>query len=452
MLKVWDDATWPSNCWKKRAAVLCRAPLSAPTANHHHNTGPQPIMPGSPVLLSLSMKPSKKGVHAQRPGAPLAEEDLLPGGPGQEAEDTLTRALRKAIESGDTDLVYLVLFHIYKHRALPDFLAIISSRHSGTATTILSTSGASHGLGAPELAELQFRGALGLWASKQGGHAAGENELMRLNASLGDVAHKFGTSREFAFQSKAVSEMNLLRKEQARLEKETGQQLFVGLSVMATIHACIKHGHHKQAAALKKLFVVSEKRFCWLKVRVLAGNRDWEALDAYAAESSGYSLLPCPPTPLLLPVRVLAGNRDWEALDAYAAESSGYSLPLCLPTPLLPSVRVLADNRDWEALDAYAAESSGRKVPVIGWEPFLEAAKRHSAPREILMRLIARFPDSSLKAEEFNAINCQREAAEVAAKLRDGDLFARIAQSVNTNSPAGLAIAQIRERFQATFR
>lgn len=33
-------------------------------------------------------------------------------------EDALVRALRKAIESGDTNLVLLVMFHIYRIRPL----------------------------------------------------------------------------------------------------------------------------------------------------------------------------------------------------------------------------------------------------------------------------------------------------------------------------------------------
>ena len=36
----------------------------------------------------------------------------------EEEGGALSRALRKAIESGDTDLVYLVLFHIYRARPL----------------------------------------------------------------------------------------------------------------------------------------------------------------------------------------------------------------------------------------------------------------------------------------------------------------------------------------------
>ena len=61
-------------------------------------------------------------------------------------------------------------------------------------------------------------------------------------------------------------------------------------------------------------------------------------------------------------------------------------------------------------------------------------------------------PDSASKAEEFNAAGLPREAAEVAAKLGNTDLFARIQGAVTATSPAGLAIAQIRERFQSTFK
>lgn len=86
-----------------------------------------------PLLLSLSIgapqpPPASSssgpgasgggGVSVTAPTEPLGEED----------GDVLLRALRKAIESGDTDLVYLVLFHIYRHRSLADFWAIVSSR------------------------------------------------------------------------------------------------------------------------------------------------------------------------------------------------------------------------------------------------------------------------------------------------------------------------------------
>jgi hypothetical protein len=58
-------------------------------------------------------------------------------------------------------------------------------------------------------------------------------------------------------------------------------------------------------------------------------------------------------------------------------------------------------------------------------------------------------PDSAAKAEAYQAINCPREAAAVAAALKDADLFARIQGAVSANSAAGLGIAQIKERLFA---
>jgi hypothetical protein len=57
-------------------------------------------------------------------------------------------------------------------------------------------------------------------------------------------------------------------------------------------------------------------------------------------------------------------------------------------------------------------------------------------------------PDNAAKAAAYEAISCPREAAEVAAKLKDSALLNRIQDAVSANSPAGIAIAQIRERFQ----
>ncbi len=39
-----------------------------------------------------------------------------------------SRALQRAMDSGDTDLVYLVLFSLYRRLALKDFVTAISSR------------------------------------------------------------------------------------------------------------------------------------------------------------------------------------------------------------------------------------------------------------------------------------------------------------------------------------
>jgi hypothetical protein len=50
------------------------------------------------------------------------------GGGGSGNEDTLARALRKAVESRDPDLVYLVLFAAYRARPLPEFWRMVAGR------------------------------------------------------------------------------------------------------------------------------------------------------------------------------------------------------------------------------------------------------------------------------------------------------------------------------------
>jgi hypothetical protein len=46
---------------------------------------------------------------------------------GEEEADTLAKALRRAVESGDPDLVYLALFAAYKARPLPRFWELLQA-------------------------------------------------------------------------------------------------------------------------------------------------------------------------------------------------------------------------------------------------------------------------------------------------------------------------------------
>ncbi|GLC37683.1 hypothetical protein PLESTM_000635700 [Pleodorina starrii] len=340
------------------------------------------------------------------------------GDEGEGRDEVLHRALRKAVESGDTDLVFLVLFGIYRSRPLPEFWSLVApralarslfikycrSKEPGLLETILTAAAAGGGTPAgggaaataaaaaaaafppsaatAELAGLQFRAALvsereAVAAAGGPGSPGAEAAATKLAGTLNDVAQKYGQSRDCGFQSKAVSELSSLLREQIRLEKETGQRLFVGLSLVDTMRTAIRLGHPKAAAALKKQFAVSDRRFAWIKVRTLAEARDWESLEGFASEL--------------------------------------------------------------------------RRSP-IGWEPFVEAAKKWNAPLDYTARLVARLPDSPAKAGEYSALGLAREAAEVAARIKDTDLFARIQSAVAAGSPAALAIAQIRERFQSTFR
>lgn len=82
--------------------------------------------------------------------------------------------------------------------------------------------------------------------------------------------------RDMSWQSKAAAEAALLLKEQVKLERETGQALFVGLSLADTLTTCFRLGHARAAAALRKTFSVPEARWYWLKLTALAAAHDWD--------------------------------------------------------------------------------------------------------------------------------------------------------------------------------
>jgi len=357
--------------------------------------------PGQQVPLLISLAKSSSSGISSSSGAPHTGAD--------EEDDTLAKALRKAVESGDPDLVYLALFAGYTSRPLPLFWNMIAGRAPARnlfikyaktkdpelLDTLFTT---AHLL--PEGAELSMYraqasmgpgnkqttttagGGRSSSGATAGGGATGFNRpddatINSFCTRVNQAAQKFDKARDSSFQSKAAAELALLVREQAKLEKDTGQALFLGLSLTDTLRACIRLGHNRAAAALRKQFSVPESRWYWLKLMSLCEAHDWEGLEEWAGE---------------------------------------------------------------------------RKASPIGWEPFLEKARQAGAPRDYLARLIARLPDTPRKAEEYASIDYAREAAEVAAKLRDGDLLARLSAAVSANSPAGLAIAQIRDRFQSTFR
>ena len=76
--------------------------------------------PGQQVPLLISLAKSSSSSSSSGSGAPHTGAD--------EDDDTLAKALRKAVESGDPDLVYLALFAAYTSRPLPLFWNMIAGR------------------------------------------------------------------------------------------------------------------------------------------------------------------------------------------------------------------------------------------------------------------------------------------------------------------------------------
>lgn len=67
-------------------------------------------------------------------------------------------------------------------------------------------------------------------------------------------------------------------------------------------------------------------------------------------------------------------------------------------------------------------------------------------------RIIGRLPDGKHKAEELAAAGLLREAAECAARVRDGDMLTKLQDMIGTGNPLGGVVSQLKDRLQAGVR
>ncbi|KAJ3670766.1 hypothetical protein LUZ60_008192 [Juncus effusus] len=206
-----------------------------------------------------------------------------------EEEDT---ALVKATESGDTDLIYLVLFHIWQKKPALDFFGTINARPLARDLFVTYARFYKHEflkdffLSTGQLQEVAF---LLLKESRQMEKnpmaSRGGSPLPGPRTRLIEQAQKlFSETKENFFESKAAEEHAKLLKVQHELEVQTKQAIFMDSSISDTIRTCIVLGNHRAALKVKTEFKVSEKRWYWLKAFALATVRDWDALEKFSKE------------------------------------------------------------------------------------------------------------------------------------------------------------------------
>ncbi|CAN4104407.1 unnamed protein product [Withania somnifera] len=203
-------------------------------------------------------------------------------------EDT---ALTKSTESGDTDLVYLVLFHIWQKRQALEFFGTIQAR---PLARDLFINYARHYkreflkdffLSTGQLQEVAFLLWKESWELSKNPMASKGSPLHGPRIKLIEKAqHLFAETKEHVFESKAAEEHAKLLRIQHELEVTTKQAIFVDSSISDTIRTCIVLGNHRAAMKVKTEFKVSEKRWYWLKVFALVTIRDWDALEKFSKE------------------------------------------------------------------------------------------------------------------------------------------------------------------------
>ncbi|GER53384.1 vacuolar protein sorting-associated protein [Striga asiatica] len=203
-------------------------------------------------------------------------------------EDT---ALIKATESGDTDLVYLVMFHMWHKRVPLEFFATIQAKPLARDLFITYARCYKHEflkdffLSSGQIQDVAFLLWKESWELAKNPMASKGSPLHGPRIKLIEKARNlFAETKEHIFESKAAEEHAKLLRIQHELEVTTKQAIFVDSSISDTIRTCIVLGNHRAANKVKTEFKVSEKRWYWLKVFALATIRDWDALEKFSKE------------------------------------------------------------------------------------------------------------------------------------------------------------------------
>lgn len=186
-------------------------------------------------------------------------------------------ALSKAVESGDTDLVFTVVSFLKNEMNRGDFFMTLRNQplalslyrqfcrvqESQTLKDLLNQDDDHDGLGnfyvSAAFKEPRLEGRLALL----------QNAVDEFNKAKND------------FNAKATEDEVKLLKFQKKLDEEKGAGL-QGLSLQDTMEALLNLGLHKQAEQLYRDFRVPDKRFWFLKLRALADKHDWDELDKFS--------------------------------------------------------------------------------------------------------------------------------------------------------------------------
>jgi hypothetical protein len=188
-------------------------------------------------------------------------------------------ALDKAMESGDTDLIYYVLLHMKKKLPLSNFFRTINDRPTAAALVETSARDSDTEL----LKDLYYQDDRPIDGSNTFIlEALSRDDVQSRIDKLNQASRVLSDSKEAAtqFQHKSVTEAIQLLRLQEALDKELSDGSdYVGLSVNETVYKLIKAGYGKRAQKLHSEFKMSDVTFWWVRLRALVAKRDWGELE-----------------------------------------------------------------------------------------------------------------------------------------------------------------------------
>mmetsp|Transcript_39765 Transcript_39765/g.100212 ORF Transcript_39765/g.100212 Transcript_39765/m.100212 type:complete len:824 (-) Transcript_39765:9-2480(-) len=189
-------------------------------------------------------------------------------------------ALAKAIESGDTDLVFLVILHIKRTSTLPKFLQTICAAAVARDLYISYCKEQDWDMLSKIYA---VSGNTTDAATIRVLDAYKKKDLNEKINGLQAAMQKFAEGKDGAFSAKATEDQIRLLLIQKDLENDTGKP-FLDTSISDTIHRLFLLNMSARAVKLKAEFKVPDKRFWWIKIKALAAMHAWRDLQTFAKE------------------------------------------------------------------------------------------------------------------------------------------------------------------------
>ena len=195
-----------------------------------------------------------------------------------------TLALQSALESKDANLMFLAVFSLFIRRkdtgelsrfysevkAYPElYLQLLHYFATSKSRTVKNS--------LLQLGKLKEAAQENLKASFEA------DEVGIKLTQLQKAKDLYKNNKQYALHEELVAKQMKLVRVQRELEELTGENCFVGLSLVDTVHNCIILGLLTQAEAVRSKFRVGDKAFYHVKVKALSQLQSWTELRNFAS-------------------------------------------------------------------------------------------------------------------------------------------------------------------------
>ncbi|RZC42147.1 vacuolar protein sorting-associated protein 16 -like protein, partial [Asbolus verrucosus] len=190
-----------------------------------------------------------------------------------------TPALVKAIESGDTDLVYTVILKLREKMALGDFKMTIRSFPVAQSLYIkYCKEHNTQALNEIYIQEDDFSAQAQTFIME----SLDEKKGHMRDSLLTSASEAYKKGRKDLYVSMCEEYLKLLKFQRQIEEKSNGQQKIVGKSVHETCLFLLKSNDVKAAEKFRNDYKIPDKRYWWLKIQSLAHLEDWAELEKFS--------------------------------------------------------------------------------------------------------------------------------------------------------------------------